>query len=311
MNLSVRDTGGGLLVVVPVHTVRRRTGRQTAFLLLRGGPAEGAGPVPGGPRYPPTDGHHGGKRRVPGHDGGDLHQHGARDDPPGFGEALLTPSVSRFRSLVWGYYRQNRRAMPWRKTRNPYRILVSEVMLQQTSVARVTDKYLQFLRTFPTLSALAAAPTDDLLGAWKGLGYNRRALSLRAAAQAIVSEHRGKVPRPWTSWWHSRESATQRPAQSWPMPTISRSRSSRPTSAGCFSTSTSPARKVWRTRGSSRWWRRRWTGNPREWYYALMDYGAMLGKGAVNANRRSVRFGRRSRLKARSVSFGGGYSRPC
>lgn len=86
------------------------------------------------------------------------------------------------------------RILPWRKTRNPYRILVSEIMLQQTQVERVIEKYSSFIRTFPNFSALAKAPLRKLLIQWQGLGYNRRALSLRTLALQVVKEHRGRLP---------------------------------------------------------------------------------------------------------------------
>jgi len=101
-----------------------------------------------------------------------------------------------FRARVWAHYRAaDRGPMPWRETRDPYRVLVSEVMLQQTQVSRVVPVYERFVEAFPTAEALAAAPLDDVLRVWRGLGYNRRAVSLRAAAERVVAEHRGQVPR--------------------------------------------------------------------------------------------------------------------
>jgi A/G-specific adenine glycosylase len=82
----------------------------------------------------------------------------------------------------------------WRRTDDPYRVLVSEVMLQQTQAARVDPAFERFVRIFPTVTALAQASTGDVLRAWAGLGYNRRAISLVRAAQAIVRDHGGAVP---------------------------------------------------------------------------------------------------------------------
>jgi len=95
-------------------------------------------------------------------------------------------------ALVW--FERQRRDFPWRKTADPYAILVSEIMLQQTQAARVTPKYRAFLRRFPTVRHLARAPLGDVLRAWSGLGYNARARRLWLCAQAIVSRHRGRVP---------------------------------------------------------------------------------------------------------------------
>ena len=80
-----------------------------------------------------------------------------------------------FRSTVWRYWKkEGRHDLPWRKTKDPYRVLVSEMMLQQTQVPRVIGKYKEFLRAFPTVKALAKAPLSDVLKVWSGLGYNRR-----------------------------------------------------------------------------------------------------------------------------------------
>jgi A/G-specific adenine glycosylase len=107
----------------------------------------------------------------------------------------LSPSQIRtFREKVYEYYCTQGRDLPWRKTRNPYRILVSEIMLQQTQVDRVIEKYKAFLAAFPDFKTLTQAPRTQLLSIWSGLGYNRRALALQALAQQVMTEHRGKLP---------------------------------------------------------------------------------------------------------------------
>ena len=99
--------------------------------------------------------------------------------------------VKAFRALVWKYYRTHgRHDLPWRKTKIPYRILVSEVMLQQTQVPRVIEKYKGFLKKFPTVRALAGASLADVLRVWSGLGYNRRAKYLHDTAKLLVQERR-------------------------------------------------------------------------------------------------------------------------
>jgi len=102
--------------------------------------------------------------------------------------------IASFREVVLGYYREHGRDLPWRRTTDPYRVLVSEVMLQQTQVPRVVPKYEAFLARFPDVGTLAAAPLADVLALWSGLGYNRRAKSLKAAAEVIVEKHGGSVP---------------------------------------------------------------------------------------------------------------------
>jgi A/G-specific adenine glycosylase len=107
----------------------------------------------------------------------------------------LTPETrALFRDLVWEHYLRHGRVFPWRETSDPYRILVSEVMLQQTSTSRVLGKYEEFLEVFPDFEALAAAPVRTLLQVWQGLGYNRRALALQRTAAAVLSEFEGKLP---------------------------------------------------------------------------------------------------------------------
>jgi A/G-specific adenine glycosylase len=108
----------------------------------------------------------------------------------GAGVAITPP-----RRPLLSWYRARERAYPWRTRPSPYRVLVSEVMLQQTQAPRVVAAYRRFLRRFPTLRSLATAPTADVLLAWAGLGYNRRALALAEAARAVVEGHGGRIPR--------------------------------------------------------------------------------------------------------------------
>lgn len=102
--------------------------------------------------------------------------------------------VKAFRRMVNGYYRLHGRDLPWRTSTNPYGVLVSEIMLQQTQVSRVILKYDEFMVRFPHVETLARAPLEDILGAWQGLGYNRRALALKRAAEHIMVRHNGSVP---------------------------------------------------------------------------------------------------------------------
>ncbi len=96
---------------------------------------------------------------------------------------------------VLAWYKEHRRDLPWRKTRDPYKILISEVMLQQTQVSRVVEKYKEFFRAFPNAKQLAEARTADVITAWKGLGYNRRALFLQRTAQTVRQQFGGKFPK--------------------------------------------------------------------------------------------------------------------
>jgi len=188
--------------------------------------------------------------------------------------------------------------MPWRETRDPYCILLSEIMLQQTQVERVKTKYSQFLAAFPTLADLAAAPLAALLPVWQGLGYNRRAIALKRCAEEIMDRFGGQLPAtiteleslpgigPYTAravaafafdipeplietnirtifihfFFHDREQVTDREILPLVEATLDRN-------------------------------------NPRDWYYALMDYGVLLKSLHPNPGRRSSSHVRQSPFK--------------
>ncbi|NHJ49312.1 MAG: A/G-specific adenine glycosylase [Asgard group archaeon] len=101
---------------------------------------------------------------------------------------LSEETVNNFHKKIFNWWEKNKRDLPWRKTTNPYFIMVSEIMLQQTQVSRTIQKYLDFIDRFPTLKSLANANPADVLKIWSGLGYNRRALWLQQAAQQLVEE---------------------------------------------------------------------------------------------------------------------------
>src|SRR3989449_7579295 len=105
------------------------------------------------------------------------------------------PSPTEVRTWLLVWYDANRRDLPWRHTRDPYRILVAEYLLQRTRIASGTPYYERFLERFPTVRDLAAAPLDDVLAVGEGLGFYGRARTLHAAAQSIVQRHGGEVPR--------------------------------------------------------------------------------------------------------------------
>ena len=108
---------------------------------------------------------------------------------------LALPQGARtFRRRLQGWYARHQRALPWRGTRDPYAVLVSECMLQQTQVSRVMGHYPGFLRRYPTLEDLAAAPADAVRESWAGLGYYARARNLHSAVRRVVDDHAGVFP---------------------------------------------------------------------------------------------------------------------
>ena len=102
--------------------------------------------------------------------------------------------LEEFSDTVWERGRELYRDLPWRDTHDPYAILLSEVMLQQTQVSRVMGRWEQWLDTFPTIADLASAPLPPVLELWQGMGYNRRALNLKRCAEEVVAMHDGVVP---------------------------------------------------------------------------------------------------------------------
>ena len=114
---------------------------------------------------------------------------------PAENHAFSREAIAELRAALLAWYDANRRDLPWRRTIDPYAIWVSEIMLQQTRVAAVIDRYGAFLRNFPSVAALAHAAEADVLALWSGLGYYRRARMLHRAAKVLVAEHKGIMPR--------------------------------------------------------------------------------------------------------------------
>jgi A/G-specific adenine glycosylase len=104
---------------------------------------------------------------------------------------LSKKNIQTFQQKIFDWWKVNKRVLPWRHTHDQYKIMVSEVMLQQTQVQRVITKYAEFIEAYPTVKALAQAKTSDVLRIWKGMGYNRRALYLKQASEAVLRTHNG------------------------------------------------------------------------------------------------------------------------
>jgi A/G-specific adenine glycosylase len=207
--------------------------------------------------------------------------------------------VAAFRRAVWDHYKkEGRHDLPWRKTRDPYRILVSEMMLQQTQVHRVLPKYKEFLRKFPTVRSLAKAPLSEVLKVWSGLGYNRRAKYLLEAAKILA-----KKPGYWNS------AATEK---EWPLPGVGPyTRAAVRTFA--FNEPHTMIETNIRSAYIHHFYPKKKRVNdrellvliesaaegqdPREWHWALMDYGAHLKKLHPNPTRRSAHYHVQTKFK--------------
>ncbi len=204
-------------------------------------------------------------------------------------ERRPTPGeMLRFRRTIMAHFSRASRPMPWRYTHDPYQVLVSEVMLQQTQVERVLLKYGEFLRRFPDFRSLAHAPLREVLMTWQGLGYNRRARALRDAASIILQQHGGRLPSSIEELTalpgigHATASALL--AFAFDLPAVFIETNIRRVLIHFFfhdqedvpDSEILPLVECALPRKGFR-----------QWYYALMDYGAMLKKAVPNPNRRS------------------------
>lgn len=213
--------------------------------------------------------------------------------------SITNKNRSRFQKTIYDYYSKNgRKDLPWRKTKDPYYILVSEIMLQQTQVDRGIEKYLEFIEAFPTMESLAKAKLQKVLKVWQGLGYNRRAIQLQKCAQTLANEYNSKFP-------HTIEELIKLPgigpytapailAFAFNLPNVFIETNIRTVYIHYFF----PGRNnvsdkdlipiIEKTMD---------TKNPRKWYNALMDYGVMLKKQYPNPSRNSSHYVRQSSFK--------------
>jgi A/G-specific adenine glycosylase len=203
--------------------------------------------------------------------------------------------VAEFQKRITAWYLTNARTLPWRMTSDPYAILVSEIMLQQTQVDRVIGKYTAFLALFPDFAVLARAPLQEVLGTWQGLGYNRRAISLKRCSEAVMENHGGVLPctvealqsLPGIGPYTARAIATF----AFGLPTVFIETNIRAVFIHHFFGDREGIRDseilplVAATLD---------TTTPRDWYNALMDYGVMLKKSHNNPARRSAHHVRQS-----------------
>ncbi len=208
---------------------------------------------------------------------------------------LTSQEIKTFQETIYSLYRENQREFPWRETTLPYHIVVSEIMLQQTQVDRVIPKYRHFIESFPDFTTLAQASLEKVLSVWQGLGYNRRALALREIAVRVVSEFGGMLPSDpdvlqslsGIGSYTARAIATF----AFNKPSIFIETNIRSVFIHFFFENRTGIKDsdvlplIEQTLDNI---------NPRNWYYALMDYGAMLKQTHPNPGRRSAHYTRQS-----------------
>ncbi len=208
-------------------------------------------------------------------------------------------STTKFRKIIWTHYRNHKRDFPWRRTRDPYKILVSEVMLQQTQAPRVVPKYKSFLKKFPTTRALAEAKLADVLSEWQGLGYNRRGLYLKKCAEKIESDFGGKFPKDLKVLCSlpgiGPATAGDILAFAWNKPVVVIETNIRSVFIDCFFSSREGKEKVSDKEIIPLIEKTLDMKNPREWYWALFDYGAYL-KESHNPSRKSLHHTKQSKF---------------
>lgn len=187
--------------------------------------------------------------------------------------------LQKFQKEIWRYWQDYKRDLPWRRTKNPYRILVSEVMLQQTQVERVIPKYHVFVKRFPDFASVASASVVEVLSLWQGLGYNRRALALKKLSGIVTEKYSGRLPADLTllkqlpGIGQATAGAIAAFAFNKPVPFIETN------IRRVFIFFFFPRKKKVSDEEILRLVRQTLSvTHTREWYFALMDYGAMLGR---------------------------------
>jgi A/G-specific adenine glycosylase len=201
------------------------------------------------------------------------------------------PGILEFQQMVLSYYNNYGREMAWRDTTDPYLILVSEIMLQQTQVERVRIKFPEFIETFPDFASLAVAPLDNVLSVWQGMGYNRRAIALQKCAIRVMNEYDGILPADVdilaTFPGIGRATASSIAAFAFNLPVVFIETNIRRVFIHFFFTGNETVSDAEIIPVVTR---ALYKKNPRIWYWALMDLGSALKKRVPNPNRRSAHY---------------------
>ena len=211
---------------------------------------------------------------------------------------LTKQQIKSFQKMIYDHYNTFGRTFSWRQTVDPYHIFVSEVMLQQTQTVRVEKKYETFITRFPDFTSLAKAPLYDVLDAWQGLGYNRRAKFLHQSAQIIISKHGGHIPNDVTILQTfpgiGKATAASIVAFAFNAPTVFVETNIRVVFIHLFlanKENISDAQLLSLVSQTIDTW------SPRIWYYALTDYGAMLKSKGINPINKSKMYNKQSKFQ--------------
>lgn len=211
---------------------------------------------------------------------------------------MFDTKIESFRAFIWNYYTEHKRSMPWREDITPYNIVISEIMLQQTQVPRVMQKYPEFLEKFPDFKTLAQASLGEVLEQWQGMGYNRRGKYLHEIAKKVITEYNGKLPNDpvilqiFPGLGHATASSIVTFAFNKPISFIETNirrvfiHHFFADAEGIHDKEIMPIVKKALDKT-----------NPREWYYALMDYGTFLAKQVPNPNRKSKHYAKQSKFE--------------
>ena len=220
--------------------------------------------------------------------------------------SFTNTNVAKFRRDVLSHWKKHgRHTLPWRKTNNPYKVLVSEVMLQQTQVPRVVEKYKEFMTVFPTVRVLAKASLGNVLKVWSGMGYNRRAKFLRDAAKVIAEKYKGRVPHEYaelrTLPGVGDYTARAIRVFAFDEPDILFETNIRAAFIRHFSMSQSLIGRaksgIWDADIIPVAQKTSKGQDPRKWHWALMDYGAHLKRSGVRNNAQSALYAKQSKFE--------------
>lgn len=204
---------------------------------------------------------------------------------------LSEKQILSFQNKIWNFYKENKRVFSWRKTHDPYKILVSEIMLQQTQTSRVMEKYPAFLNVFPSVKELADSSQKAVLKVWQGLGYNRRSFYLKRTAEIIHATYHDKLPKEIDELIKlpgiGKNTAGALVAFAYNLPVVFIETNIRRVFIHEFfkgeqQVSDKDILEFVAITLDKR--------NPREWYYALMDYGVYLAKIVENPNKKSSHY---------------------